>query len=184
MADSRSIFVALWSRFKRARSGDVIRGLEHQLNNFQNQLALQLTFLNKSDSLFILSVVSFILTQASSEIKDKLMGIGQDAKSGISMLQTLQKHVEELRQGVMVKSISPGAVDQLESLHGLSESACNDIARQHIRRSLAFPDMRVRVEAVEKAHVDTFSWLLDRSSDSESEDRVRTQDLFLNWLST
>ena len=145
---------------------------------------MQLTFLNKSDSLFILSVVSFILTQASSEIKNKLVDIGQDAKSGIGMLQILQKHVEELRQGVVVKSISPEAVDQPQSLLGLSESACSDIARQHIRRSLAFPDMRGRVETVEKAHADTFSWLLDRSSDPESEDRVRTRDLFLNWLST
>jgi hypothetical protein len=84
------------------------------------------------------------------------------------MLKVLQKHAEELRHGVAVKSISSKAQEQLLELLGLSESACKAVAQQHIRKSLAFPNMRGRFETVEIAHCETFRWIFKAGPKQQS----------------
>jgi hypothetical protein len=96
------------------------------------------------------------------------MALASNDETTVDMLKVLQKHAEELRHGVEVKSISSRAQEQLLELLGLSESACNAIAEQHIRKGLAFPDMRSRIDAVETAHRETFRWIFEAESKKQS----------------
>jgi len=68
----------------------------------------------------------------------------------------------------------------LLELLGLSESACKAVAQQHIRKSLAFPDMRGRFETVETAHYETFRWIFEAGpkQQSNTEDSIHMLD---NW---
>lgn len=98
------------------------------------------------------------------------MALASNDKTTVDMLNVLQKHVEELRHGVEVKSISSKAQEQLLELLGLSESACKAVAQQHIRKSLAFPDMRGRFDTVETAHYETFLWIFEAESDKQTDE--------------
>jgi ATPase subunit of ABC transporter with duplicated ATPase domains len=98
------------------------------------------------------------------------MALASNDETTVDMLIVLQRHAEELRRGTEVKSISPKAQEQLLELLSLSESACEAAAQQHIRKSLAFPDMRGRFEAVETAHYDTFRWIFEASPEQQSND--------------
>ncbi|KAF2790355.1 hypothetical protein K505DRAFT_340515 [Melanomma pulvis-pyrius CBS 109.77] len=106
-----------------------------------------------------------------SDMKTRLIKVGENTEAGNGMLEVLHKHVKELRQGVTVTSISPNALEQLRTLLGQSESALRIAAQQYIRRSLAFPGMKGRFDAVENAHRDTFRWFFEASADDGSEYR-------------
>jgi len=96
------------------------------------------------------------------------MAFASNDETTVDMLKILQKHAEELRHGTEIKSISSKAQEQLLELLGLSESACKAVAQQHIRKSLAFPDMRGRFSAVETAHYDTFRWIFEAGPKQKS----------------
>jgi len=78
------------------------------------------------------------------------------AQGDATKLEQLQNHMDQLRLGVTIGSISPKAHTQLRKLLDLSEEACQIITQQRILRSLAFDDMHGRFEAVDTAHYKTF----------------------------
>jgi hypothetical protein len=67
----------------------------------------------------------------------------------------------------------------------ISEEAYETVWRQFILKSLAFPNMYGRFEAVETAHYETFKWIFEDTAPGAAEDRDHsTQQSFLDWLLT
>lgn len=75
------------------------------------------------------------------------------------MLESLQCHVRQLKDGATIQTLSPIAEEQIRQLLHLSEAARNNIAQQHILRYLGFPGMRERGDTVEEAYSETFRWI-------------------------
>ena len=109
------------------------------------------------------------------------------AQEDSTKLGQLQRHVEQLRRGVTVMSISPGAQAQLQRLLDISEEACQAVVRERLLKSLAFPGMYGRFEAVETAHYETFQWIFEGPSETGQhggETCESTQESFVHWLSS
>jgi len=109
------------------------------------------------------------------------------AQEDSTKLGQLQRHVEQLRRGVTVMSISPGAQAQLQRLLDISEEACQAVVRERLLKSLAFPGMYGRFEAVETAHYETFQWIFEDPSETgrhEGETCQSTRESFVHWLSS
>jgi len=109
------------------------------------------------------------------------------AQEDSTKLGQLQRHVEQLRQGVTVTSISPGAKAQLRRLLDISEEAFQAVVRERLLKSLAFPGMYGRFEAVETAHCKTFQWIFEGPSETGrhgGEARKSTRESFVHWLSS
>ena len=104
--------------------------------------------------------------------------LAKSAEGEVIRLEVIQGHVNELRQGVAVTSLSPDATKQLKALLNLSEAACRSIKQDRILKALAFPDMYGRFEDVDTAHYKTFKWIL------ESDHNRSARELFLDWLSS
>jgi polynucleotide 5'-kinase involved in rRNA processing len=83
-------------------------------------------------------------------------------------------------------SISPGAQAQLRRLLDISEEACQAVVRERLLKSLAFPGMYGRFEAVETAHYETFQWIFEGPSETGQhggEICQSTRESFVHWLS-
>jgi len=109
------------------------------------------------------------------------------AQEDSTKLGQLQRHVEQLRRGVTVTSISPGAKAQLRRLLDISEEAFQAVVRERLLKSLAFPGMYGRFEAVETAHCKTFQWIFEGPSETGrhgGEARKSTRESFVHWLSS
>jgi len=86
-----------------------------------------------------------------------------------------------------VTSISPGAKAQLRRLLDISEEAFQAVVRERLLKSLAFPGMYGRFEAVETAHCKTFQWIFEGPSETGrhgGEARKSTRESFVHWLSS
>lgn len=84
-------------------------------------------------------------------------------------------------------SISPGAKAQLRRLLDISEEAFQAVVRERLLKSLAFPGMYGRFEAVETAHCKTFQWIFEGPSETGrhgGEARKSTRESFVHWLSS
>jgi hypothetical protein len=109
------------------------------------------------------------------------------AQKDSTKLGQLQRHVEQLRRAVTMTSISPGAQAQLRRLLDISEEACQAVVRERLLKSLAFPDMYGRFEAVETAHYKTFQWIFEDPPETGrhgGENYQPAQEPFVHWLSS
>lgn len=107
-----------------------------------------------------------------SDTRAKLMELVANAKDSNDLLQNLKTHLDELREGIITQSISPGAEKQLEGLLGLTEHIANAAAQRRFLNSLAFEGMRGRVNTVEQAHFDTFQWVFQSDADTEDHENL------------
>lgn len=120
----------------------------------------------------------------SSETKTRLDTLISSAKVDAGKLGLLQKHVEQLRLGVRVTSISPKAQEQIRNLLDLSEEACRKIRQKRVLNSLAYSDMHGRFETVDTAHNKTFEWIFEDSTKGGNVDRaLSSRESFIHWLS-
>ncbi|CAI4215998.1 unnamed protein product [Parascedosporium putredinis] len=152
--DPESKRQSAWSAVKDKWNEKEKKELKQRLDNCRNQLELQLNFLMSSDT------------------KTKLEALAKHASESVIKFDVLQKHIDGLRRGVAVTSISTEAQAQLRELLDLSEAVSTRIVQRRVLNALAFPDMRGRFEAVDVAHFKTFRWILEdeESEDEESED--------------
>ncbi|KAH8204447.1 hypothetical protein TruAng_001363 [Truncatella angustata] len=94
-----------------------------------------------------------------TEIKERLdAGIKSSGEVNFE-LGTIQEHVKEIRQGIAISSLSSEAKEQLKSLLVLTEVVYAKVAQERVLKALDFPDKYVRVDAIEKAHSQTFDWI-------------------------
>jgi adenylate kinase len=85
----------------------------------------------------------------------------QVAGAGSLTMLELERRTSELQHGVKLTSLSPEAQVQLKTLFGMTAKAQDHAIQQHIRTSLAFNEMHERSHIVEKAHSQTFVWLVE-----------------------
>lgn len=89
---------------------------------------------------------------------DKLITFGQASESE---LHSLNKNMEHLRLVNNVSHISPDALNQIQSLGSLADSAILRIRQARVLECLRFQLMNERFEDVEEAHERTFDWIFD-----------------------
>jgi hypothetical protein len=106
----------------------------------------------------------------SSETKARLENLVRSAAEDSVKLEQLENHMDHLRRGVTISSISPKAQNQFRKLLNLSEEACQVITQQQILKALEFDNMHGRFEAVDTAHYRTFKWIFEDTSGSEDEE--------------
>ncbi len=92
-------------------------------------------------------------------------------------LTSILSHIEELRRGAELTSISTEAKNQFQDLFGFAQDVHTKIAQRKILSLLAFPEMRNRVETVPEAHKATFKWIF-QGKDTAGEDHMDQVDLF------
>jgi hypothetical protein len=85
----------------------------------------------------------------------------QVAGAGSLTMLELERRTSELQHGVKLTSLSPEAQVQLKTLFDMTAKAQDHAIQQHIRTSLAFNEMHERSHIVEKAHSQTFVWLVE-----------------------
>jgi hypothetical protein len=115
----------------------------------------------------------------SSETRDRLNALVTSAKDDSTKLDHLHSQVEQLRRGVAVESFTPGAQNQLQSLLGMSENACEVIIQHRVLENLAFEGMYGRYETVDDAYFKTLRWIFnDNLNDSQTEDEIESVPSF------
>ncbi|KAH6647760.1 hypothetical protein BKA67DRAFT_694764 [Truncatella angustata] len=114
-----------------------------------------------------------------TEIKERLdAGIKSSGEVNFE-LGTIQEHVKEIRQGIAISSLSSEAKEQLKSLLVLTEVVYAKVAQERVLKALDFPDKYVRVDAIEKAHSQTFDWIY-----TDSKRHNENSQSFVKWLAT
>ena len=134
-----------------------------------------------------------LINRVRSEIKDQLKDLVVSRNYSKSRLTSILSHVEELRRGAELTSISPEAQKQFQDLFGFTQHVQTGIAQRRILNLIAFPEMRNRVDTVPEAHKATFKWIFEGNNsagedhtdqvdlfDKETRERV---DKFVEWLS-
>ena len=104
------------------------------------------------------------------------------SKGDSAKLEQLHRHIDELQKGIAVRSISPEARNQLQTLLNLPEDAWSTIVQERILNSLAFDGMRGRFEAVHDAHYKTFEWIFESHVDKNDHPGRSGSESFKDWL--
>lgn len=100
----------------------------------------------------------------------------------MNMLSELHRKTDDLQNGIKISSLNDEAQIQLRGLLDTLRMATDATKQVHIRKSLAFPEMRGRFDAVSKAHEDTFRWLVDGSRSGKPTGTSDAHELFSDWL--
>lgn len=118
----------------------------------------------------------------SSDTKTRLLDLMNNTYGGEEKIRELEMHAKALRVGVNITSIDSNVLKQIKSLLNISEAAKEVIIQQHIRKSLAFPDMQQRSDVVSDAHQATFRWMLEDGWDGGTYEMITARTIFNQWL--
>jgi hypothetical protein len=150
------------STFKSSQYKERTRELEVQLADCRGQLNLQHGRLVR----YVITIFLDVLTSTdleSLEMQRRFSALADNSSTATdTILVTLGRHQSELRGGVAVASLSDDAQRQLRSLFGVTDKGRQSIAQHLIESGLAFSDMNERFDAVDRAHHQTYQWLLDK----------------------
>ncbi|EXJ68983.1 uncharacterized protein A1O5_07918 [Cladophialophora psammophila CBS 110553] len=164
--DPGSTLQALWAALKNQKYKRQRLELEGRLESCRNNLEFQLNFLT------------------SVGTKGRLDALLTSAEGLTGKLEILHKHVEQLRRGTRVTSISPEAQEQLRELLHFTEEDLQKIKQQRVLESLAYADMDTRFEHVSEEHSKTFEWIFGDTTQVGSLNRdTSSKESFLHWLS-
>jgi hypothetical protein len=139
--------------------------LEKKLSQCRSQLGVHLSYITSQHTI------------------ERLTALATDAEFRGKNLETLDEHVQQLNKGVTIASFDENAQHQLRALLELPATIREEIAQRMITRSLAFADMHSRFNTVETAHSQTFSWILEESSNQDGVQQLEARRRFLKWLS-
>ncbi|OAL55182.1 hypothetical protein IQ07DRAFT_465732, partial [Pyrenochaeta sp. DS3sAY3a] len=130
----------------------------------RSQLGLQLAYMN------------------SEENRRNFAHLANKSNTTIDMLVKLHQKIDDLQSGMKVSSLSDDAQMQLRGLLDTLRMATDATRKVHIRRALAFPEMKGRLDAVSGAHKTTFRWIVDGSRSEKSSGTLDAHELFSDWL--
>ncbi|KIY00632.1 uncharacterized protein Z520_03295 [Fonsecaea multimorphosa CBS 102226] len=164
--DPNSTLQAVWAALKNQKYRRERQELEGRLESCRNHLEFQLNYLT------------------SIETKSSLDALLTSAEGLTEKFELFQKHVEQLRCGIRVTSISPEAQEQVRKLLQLSDEVLQSIKQQRVLNSLAYSDMETRFEEVSEEHSKTFEWIFEDTAQGDCLERdVSNQEPFVHWLS-
>ncbi|KAF7445556.1 hypothetical protein Ptr902_11125 [Pyrenophora tritici-repentis] len=142
---SRQVMRATLRSFKYKREKE---DLENKLTTYRGQLLLHLHRVTRN---------SLDMTSQFDALR-KLEYTNQD------VLQALPKQIERLKHDIHIDRLSPEAQEQIRSLLAMTESAKAMITHRVIMKRLAFEHMGARYDQVDRAHCETFRWIVDEDA--------------------
>ncbi|OAP60013.1 hypothetical protein AYL99_05015 [Fonsecaea erecta] len=162
--DPNSTLQAVWAALKNQRYRGEMLELQERLDSCRNHVEFQLNYLT------------------SAETKSRLAVLVASTEGLADQLGILQKHVEELRCGTKVTTLSRKAQEQLQKLVQLSDETLSKIKHQHVLAALAYSGMETRFEEVSEEHRKTFEWIFEDTTGSLGRG-ASNQESFVHWLS-
>lgn len=124
------------------------------------------------------------LLSISANTKRQLMSLATKAETQTNTIKTLDANIERLRDTQF--TLSPSSSDflkQIREIVQLPQAAREAVAQQQILRSLDHDESHLRYEIVDKAHQDTFRWIIEKGPSVKSDRLTRSRELFRTWLS-
>ncbi|KAF1976812.1 hypothetical protein BU23DRAFT_501277 [Bimuria novae-zelandiae CBS 107.79] len=102
----------------------------------------------------------------------------------VEKMEALATSLHELQNG-LASGVLPSEGERQENpeILRLPHRFWNTLAERHIIRSLDHPEFRQRFENVEKAHAQTFRWILEEDRHLESHQLSASRNMFCRWLS-
>jgi hypothetical protein len=122
------------------------------------------------------------LTLRSENTKMQLSKLVENTKQGGTYLLDLKKQVAELKNGISVVSLSENARNQLRALLDLSSTARDRIMQIHVRKALAFPEIRDRWEAIDGTFPGNYEWLFEDDNSPVTEVKLDARKRYSKWL--
>ncbi|KAK4200340.1 hypothetical protein QBC40DRAFT_280073 [Triangularia verruculosa] len=182
--DHKSKRRSLWASLKNKLHEKERNDLEGKLKGFRDRLQLQLVAVMRTSLEELVTLV----------------------KANAVNTEDLQQSICQLKQGVEIAGLSDSAKSQIRSLLTdlltAPDKFMTGIAQHRIIDALAFPDMHGRHDSIERAHAQTFRWLmyydatddeaimkklwwLDREEalvEAKKAPRFKAHKRFTNWL--
>ena len=116
------------------------------------------------------------LTSSSQDTKQKLEALLSGSKEDALKFEALQKHVTQIRQGVVVSSFSLNARAELQQIVCMQEDVFAKVAQERILGALAFKEIHERYEMVDEAHCKTLRWIFNDEYFTETQSEDGSED--------
>jgi len=112
-----------------------------------------------------------------------LKALAKDTSTQLDLLRDLPRQFQQIYHTTGTFSVSEEAQQQLKGLLNLTKPAGESAVRYKILEALKFVDLHVRYSKVEAAHDETFRWIVEDSSPSETPLLCEPREQYLSWLS-
>ena len=109
--------------------------------------------------------------------------IAKDVQTQSNALSLIPQQLREIRRNSSVASFSAGAQEQLRVLLGLTETAGQSVAKYKILGALSYDGMRARYGDVDKAHSETYRWIVEDLDSKALSSKYNAREQYLTWLS-
>ncbi|KAF2439407.1 hypothetical protein P171DRAFT_122106 [Karstenula rhodostoma CBS 690.94] len=120
----------------------------------------------------------------SANTKTQLISLATTAESQVKTIKTLDANLAGLRDKLStLSSRDPDLLERIREIVQLPQAAREAVAQQQILRSLDHDDTYLRYEVVDKAHQDTFRWIIEDGPSVDSERLSQSRKLLRTWLS-
>lgn len=124
------------------------------------------------------------LQSISMDTKRQLMALATNSESQMDTIRTLNANVEGLQDTIStLSSSSPELLEQIRAILQLPQAAREAAAQQLILGHIDSDQSQLRYEVVDKAHQDTFRWIIEDGADVNSKRLIESRKLLRTWLS-
>ncbi|KAL1610735.1 hypothetical protein SLS60_002405 [Paraconiothyrium brasiliense] len=128
-------------------------------------------------------VIRSTMRRMSANIKDQLISLATDNKTQLSTINDLDASLKRLHGRVFSLSLSnDDLMEKIQELLQLPQAAREAVAQQQILRMLDHDDFHLRYDIVDKAHQETFRWIIEEGKNDESEHLSDSRKLLRTWL--
>ncbi|KAJ4349347.1 uncharacterized protein N0V89_007961 [Didymosphaeria variabile] len=118
-----------------------------------------------------------------SNIKDRLISLAIDNETQLSTINDLNANLKHLHDRLSSSSSSnDDLMQKVRELVQLPQAAREAVAQQQILRMLDNDDFNLRYDIVDKAHRETFRWIVEEGNNAESERLSDSRKLLRTWL--
>ncbi|KAJ4298862.1 hypothetical protein N0V90_004105 [Kalmusia sp. IMI 367209] len=185
---------------RKLETPDTTRSNEHErgLQNLASEcrkLSLEILELLKktsaknSSSMFEATTVHHtkieVCKREVAEIRNRLLSLTTHTETqSNTIIRNLDASRNQLRSGLSsLSSFGEDILMEIQKVVQLPQAVKEAIARNQIMRLLYHPDLHRRFDSVDKAHFETFRWILEDEASVKSNHVCERRKLFRTWLS-